>query len=663
MTGYSGMNGRSVARTVGVLRRIGAACAAVPGLVLLFSLCTGTAFAQVPSFVDHTQGAGVSFLHDTPLDTPGRPMHAGGTVGDFNKDGFPDLFVVGSGMTADRLFINNGDGTFTDQAASAGLTDLYRGVGASVADYDDDGDLDLFVTSMGDMSGDPAGGQHRLYRNNGGLTFTNVAVDAGVNETAPYADGYGSTWGDYDLDGDLDLFVCGWHLDENGETQGNRLFQNNGDGTFTDVTVAAGVYDPECRGFSPVFADMNGDRRPELLIAADFGTSLYFVNNGDGTFTEVDFLMPGSELAEAGMGQTLGEFNRDGRLDWFITAIYPGFGGVGPDGNRLYINQGDDLYEELPESAGVNDGGWAWGTAALDFDHDGWMDIVATNGWDVCDSTTGECFTDEPSYLFRNNHDDTFTEMGQLIGLDHTFMGRGLVHFDYDRDGDMDITIFSKRDSLKLFQNDLSGPNINWLEIVLDTDANPALAPDGWGSRIQINAGAGRPQMTYMHYGCNYLSHSEMIAHFGLRGVPMLDEVIIEWTDGFRTVLNDVAANQLLEVSAQLPYSHDPLVRGTEVDLVLEGLAAGERAYFIGSVAGLGEGPCYPFLGDLCVDILSPFLIGTADADANGTATLTLTVPMNPSVTTVATQAVIRRGPGGAHSLKSNAIEADLIDP
>ncbi len=633
-------------------------------LALMLGL-SGSMFGQVPGFSDQTDAAGITNVHNPAALTPGLPMHAGGTVGDFNNDDLPDLFVVNGGLDPDRLFINNGDGTFTDMADSAGLTDvLFRGVGATAGDYDGDGDIDIFVTSMGDMPMDPTAGQHKLFRNNGDLTFTDVAVSAGVNETAPYPDGYGCAFGDYDLDSDLDLFVCGWHKDENLENQGNRLFENNGDGTFTDVTVSAGVYVTDFQGFSPVFCDVNGDRYPELLVAADFGTTHYFLNNRDGTFTAMDFVMDGSETVEAGMGQTTGDFNRDGKMDWFITAIYPGWHGQGPSGNRLYMNEGnDDQFSALPESAGVNDAGWAWGTSALDFDHDMRLDIAVANGWaETCDTVTGECFTGEPVYLFQNDGNDTFTEVGSLYGLDFASQGRCLVTFDYDVDGDMDIVAFSNRDSLKLYRNDLSGSNTNWLELRLDTSGNPALAPNGFGTRI-IAFGGGVPQAGYIDGGSHYLGRSQLVAHFGLAGVATVDNVVVEWMDGFRTVLHDVAANQVLEVAAELPYSHDPLIRGTMVDLTVNGVKPGETVYFLASVTGMGAGPCYSFLGDLCLDILQPFLIGTVVADSEGTAILTLTVPVNPNITTTWTQAVIRRGPGGITSFKSNAIEGEFIDP
>jgi hypothetical protein len=616
-------------------------------------------WAGTPLFTNQTVAAGVSFTHMPLADTPGVPMHGGGAVGDFNNDGWPDLFVVGGGGTPDRLFINQGNGTFVDAAAAWGLGDLYRGNSATSGDYNHDGCIDLFVTSYGDLPGPPVAGQHRLYRNNCDGTFTNVAAAAGVNETAPYPDGFGATFGDYDLDGDLDLWVGGWMLDTGlpqgpGRALGTRLFRNNGNGTFTDVTVAAGVVSTQVRGFGAIFADMDGDRYPELLVAGDFGTSLYFINNRNGTFTRGLGGIPVTQLAWNGMGTTVADINRDGRLDWLVTAIFPAWHNEGPPGSRLYINDGNHQFHPLPGGGGVNNGGWGWGASALDFDHDGWIDLVHTNGWPEIDQVTGGDFRFDQTRLFRNNGNETFTEVALLYGLDHNGQGRGLLLLDYDQDGDLDVVNLTNGGPLFLFRNDLTGPGTNWLEVVLDTSAHVALPPNGWGSNVTLTRN-GVTQTQRLTNGSNYLSNSEWLAHFGMASAPTAT-LTVEWVDGFRTVLMNVAANQRLTVVAEEPYSSSAAIAGEPIEFVVQGLRPGEVARF-GVSAATGAGTCSPMHGGLCGDLVEPVtILGTATANADGVATLVETVSLDVAGQTWYSQALIRRGIGGNLSLKTNVI-------
>jgi hypothetical protein len=508
-----------------------------------------TATAQV-AFSDQTASAGLTFSTAPAVDAPGLPMWGGTSIGDFNRDGWPDVFVAGGGRVADKLFINNGNATFTDQAASWGLTDLYRGNGTAVGDYDNDGDLDIFVTSAGDMSGGVNASQHRLYQNNfaqGSSSFTNVAAAAGVNFTsATVFFPFGASFGDYDLDGDLDLFVSTWSPPDGTPNDGNRLFRNNGNGTFTDVTVDAGVFDTTIHGFSPRFVDMNGDRYPELLLTNDFVSSRYFVNNGNGTFTNRTVLS-NTAKDRNGMGTTVGDFNNDGLIDWYVTSIYTAAKRPN-NGNIMYLNRGGNIFTQLPESVGVSDGGFGWGTVAIDFDHDGWQDLAETNGWMESE------YQNEPSYLYRNNGNMTFTEVHAAAGLVNTHAGKGLVHFDYDLDGDMDILItsnnFNGSDPLtaggpiSLYRNDLSGAATNWLQVRLDTTGT-GLAPDGFGSRLRIKVDG-----TYRYFalvgGSNFLGQSELVAHFGVGAASVIDELYVVWSNGSTTLLQGVGANQSL---------------------------------------------------------------------------------------------------------------------
>ncbi|MFN0059028.1 MAG: FG-GAP-like repeat-containing protein [Planctomycetota bacterium] len=494
------------------------------------------------SFTNQTVAAGVISEYD-----PGLFAHwqypAGVAVGDFNNDGFQDVFAVTGGADGfpDRLFMNDGDGTFTDQAVAWGLTVVHMGKGVAVGDYDKDGWLDIYVTSAGPPAG-AAPGHHKLYHNNGNNTFTNVAAAAGVNfTTTTQEDGFGSCFGDYDLDGDLDLFVGGFAF----ANSGSKLFRNNGDGTFTNVTVASQIFalPGNHSAFAPRFIDMNGDFFPELLLAADFGTSMYLANDGDGTFTELTD-SSGTGQEENGMGQTVGDYDGDGVIDWYVTSIY--LPSISWTGNKLYLNLGQHEFSEISVAAGVHDGGYGWAAVSVDFDHDGDVDIAETNG-----AFTGE-FTGELSYLWLNDADSTFTESASALGFVTTAQGRGLVNFDYDNDGDQDLLQTANHDMLLLFRNDLAGPGRNWLRVFLDTSTEPGLAANGIGSKVYVTVG-GVERVRSIDGGDNFLSKSELSAHFGVGAATVIDELRVAWPNGLETVLVGVPVNQTLTITPAPP--------------------------------------------------------------------------------------------------------------
>ena len=302
-------------------------------------------------------------------------------MGDFNNDGWQDLLFLAGGGGPDALYLNNGDGTFSDHAREAGLAAAHRGIGAAVGDYDGDGWLDLFVTSLGEAGAPAVPGRHRLYRNNGigGVTergvgvpaFAEVAESAGVAySSVAMADGMGAAVGDYDLDGDLDLFVTGYLPG----SFGNVLYRNNGDGRFALVTGGSGV-ETDVMGFGATFADMDGDRYPELLLVADFGMSRYFRNNGNGTFSDLT-PVSGTGLDANGMGSAVGDLDNDGLLDWYVTTVQVDepVRLVG-SGNMLYLNRGRHRFGEAARDARVSDGGW--GTSDGLVRHPGWC-VLAT---------------------------------------------------------------------------------------------------------------------------------------------------------------------------------------------------------------------------------------------------------------------------------------------
>lgn len=587
------------------------------------------------SFTEVTDAAGLTHTHTLTPAMAANIMIAGGAVGDFDRDGWPDLFVLGGGGVPDRLFLNQGDGTFVDAAAAWGIDQPHHGVGAAAGDYDGDGWLDLYVTSFGPASGSPQPGMHRLYRNEQGQGFTEVAAAAGVAWSSLLVpDGYSPAFGDYDLDGDLDLFVTGWEF----LSDGNRLFRNEGDGTFTDVTVAAGVYEPNAKGFVPTFADLDGDRWPELLLIADSGTSKYFQNNGDGTFSKPG--NPPSMGSLNGMGCAVGDFDEDGLLDFYATSIAWSAG----VGNMFWRNLGAHTYAEEAGLRGVQDGGWGWGTLQADLDLDGWLDLVETNGW------TGN-FTGIPTRIFQNQGDGFFVDVAASAGMDHDGQGRGLARLDYDRDGDFDLVIFSNQEPLRFYRNDsLGGAGV---QIEFDTSAHPGLAPDGYGTRLEFVRG-GSLAVRYLDGGPSYLATSELLVEYGLGSAGALDEVRILWADGSMQAEGPLSAGTRLRVEAGLPLSApDTVPPGGSGTLEVAGAVPGESAWFLAGFGGLGPGPCLGGSG-LCLDMLEPVqLLARVTVGADGRASLGVQVPPGAPNGPVCIQVVL--GGGGLARAKSTA--------
>ncbi len=494
----------------------------------------------------------------------------GGVAGDFNNDGFTDIFVVVGGKFPDALYINNGNGTFTNRAVEWNVAVKHMGLAAAVGDYDRDGWLDLFVTSAGPEGSVPAAGKHRLYRNSGAGSFIEVAASAGVSKTSPsIPDGTGAAFGDYDLDGDLDLYVCGWV----GPSNGNRLFRNNGNGTFSDVSIAAGLTTNGMRGFSPRFVDMDGDRYPELLITCDFGTSRYYVNNRDGTFSNAT-ASSGTGLDANGMGATVGDCDNDGALDWYVTSIWtqtpiPSVPGTG---NMLYRSVGKNLFIEQATPAGVSQAGWAWGTTFVDLDHDGWLDLVATNGWSVYPE-----FVEDKTRVWWNKRDGSFADVSNASGLIHKLDSRGLLTIDLENDGDRDIIIFTNHGAPRVLRNDVIGASggagradANWIRLALNTTGAPRLAPNGAGTLVRFTTGT-LSQIRPLDLGTNFQSQNEMTVHAGLGAAAIVD-IRVEWSDGTVTLMRDVPANQSLTIASgeRCDLDVDGRVDGGDLGLLLE---------------------------------------------------------------------------------------------
>lgn len=490
-------------------------------------------------FAEISLQAGIFAGYQPPDGVFASSMIAGAAVADFNNDGWADIYILSGGGVADRLFIGTGLNSqgvprFENRAVAWGVDLRHIGAGVSVVDYNNDGWPDLYITSHGNATS-LRPGQHRLLRNNGsgepGLAgFTDVTQAAGLAFSSPtIADGFSASWADVNGDGHLDLFVAGWVNGSNG----NRLFLNNGDGTFTDATASnipdglAGVF-----GFTPRFEDVNGDGHADLLLAADFFTSRLFLNDGSGRFT--DFTAEsGTGLDSNGMGATTDDFNNDGLVDWYVTSIYqPGF--PGRDGNKLYLNNGDGTFTERATELGVARGGWGWGAASGDLNLNGHIDIVETNGW------SGASFLTEQSYVFVNNGDAvSFTEVAQQVNLFHTGQGRGVILFDADNDGDLDVLIVSNNLPVRLYRNQAAAnTGRSWIRLQLDTRDAASIPPGGVGARVALTAG-GRTMWRTVHANSTYLAQGPIEAHFGLGAATAIDRIDIHWPNGTtRTIIS-----------------------------------------------------------------------------------------------------------------------------
>ncbi|MEE8586457.1 MAG: VCBS repeat-containing protein, partial [Acidobacteriota bacterium] len=387
-------------------------------------------------FEDVSRQAGFNYGHgySDGLTTDARKAIGGVAVGDFDQDGFLDLYIVRGDSGPNLLFRNRGDGSFEEVGQSAGL-DLRDalGSGPTFADWDGDGWADLFIGGIEQT-------RPRLFRNRGDGTFQEVTEECGVSVEV---DTFSAAFGDYDRDGDLDLFLTHWMGGRTEPAQVNHLWRNNGDGTFTavqDEAAGLAIFQETDFSLTPNFADINNDGWPDLLVAADFGTSQVFLNRQDGTFENVT-----SDVIsdENGMGAAIGDYDHDGDLDWFVSSIWdpePGESlGWGTTGNRLYRNRGDGTFEDVTTPAGVREGYWGWGSCFADFDNDGNLDLFHVNGFfppGRDGPRIGAVFSEDPSRLFMSNGDGTFRERSLELGLEDTGQGRGLVCFDYDRDGD-----------------------------------------------------------------------------------------------------------------------------------------------------------------------------------------------------------------------------------
>ncbi|MFO0635984.1 MAG: CRTAC1 family protein [Nannocystaceae bacterium] len=513
----------------------------------------------LPAFTDVTIAAGVDYLqgvfHTAPdclvdqvgpgengFCTPERTL-GGAAVADVDGDGDVDLFVTRTEDTP-ILFANQGDGSFVDTSAAAGLTESFHGAGAAFGDIDNDGDADLYVASIGDFA-------YRLYINDGAGHFSEEAALRNADLASELVhSGTTPSFGDYDLDGWLDLYVGEWRT-VGGLGDGpshSRLLHNLGaaePGVFEDVTVAAGVDVDDVwadvglltegtYSFSPAFVDLDGDRFPELAIASDYRTSRLFWNDGDGSFSD-GTLAAGCGVDKNGMGSSFGDFDLDGDLDWYVTSITQELA-MGPPENRLYRNAGNRTFSEIADPMGAGRSGWGWGTLWFDPNNDADLDLVAVGGYYFT------AHLDEPVRLWSNELVPPLAEVGGMVGFGPNRQRRGVLSFDYDDDGDLDVFVTSNADHPELYRND-NGNGGGWLRVrVIGTSSNR----DGLGARVTVwIADDGPPQLREIGVGSHYMGHGERIAHFGLGdGDEPVARVQVYWPASDTTqVFEDVERN------------------------------------------------------------------------------------------------------------------------
>ena len=595
-----------MSRAIRVISLLGLLAAALPPHISAQSATSGSAArTQKPDAGAHAAGSGsdaVASPHAIQLDDQHRVITAGGFVKsgpvvfedvsekagltkwthkmgtpakdyiietkgsgvgliDYDNDGWLDIYVV-NGSTVDALtgkataphaalFHNNHDGTFADVAAKAGVTNDRWGFGVAIADYDNDGWPDIFVSNFG---------KNRLYHNNHDGTFTDVA------ETAHITLGNwssGATWADYDGDGRLDLFVAGYlHWDFNnlpsrggeggssnafctfrGEAtacgprglkgEPDHLFHNNGDGTFTDVSEKAGVADkPGYYGLGAVFVDINNDGKPDLLVGNDSTPNYLYLNKGDGTFEDVSYAS-GYALNEAGretasMGIAVGDYENNGMLDVFNTTF-------SDDYKPLYHNEGDANFTDISYHVGLGEitvPFLSWGDAFMDYDNDGWKDLLMSDGhvYPQADKYAWGTSWKQRPMLFHNLQGKGFENVPAVegSGLAVVIAGRGMAVGDLFNDGKLDAVI-NVMDGHPVLLRNVSPDKNHWLELKLE--GGPGSSRDAVGSTVFLTAN-GMRQRADVISGGSYLSTNDLRPHFGLGQSAKVDDIEIHWSSG-----------------------------------------------------------------------------------------------------------------------------------
>ena len=523
-------------------------------------LCLATAaLLQLPAaaevqFVDVTAAAGISFRHQNGAtgEKHYQEIQGSGVVFfDHDGDGWLDLYFVNSAGPG-ALYRNRGDGRFEETTATAGVAASGYGMGCVAADYDQDGDLDLYITCYG---------PNILYRNNGDGTFTDVTVHAGVGDPGF---GAGAAFGDYDLDGDPDLYVANYVkyppevnepcIQAKGmqvycgpdayDPQADVFFQNERDGTFVEVSDAVGLRPRAARELGAIFSDYDRDGDPDLYVAGDRTPNLLYRNDG-GRFTEVGMLagVAFDDAGEAlsGMGLAAADYDHNGFFDFFVTNYQW-------ETNNLYRNLGNGFFADTTFGSGLGMPSLrflSWGTVFFDYDNDGDGDLFVANGH-LDDNV--ELFDTSVTYaqrnqLFRNDGNGRFADVTDSAGpgLALVQVSRGVAVGDYDEDGDLDLVVTNNNQPATLLRND-GGNRHRWLSVKLIGSSGNR---DAIGAVVEVVTD-GHSQIDEVRSGSSFLSQNDLSLHFGLGTVEKAELVEIRWPGGGVEQLTDVEANQVL---------------------------------------------------------------------------------------------------------------------
>lgn len=534
---------------------------------LILNLLTALCHAQTAvQFVDVTAEAEIAFKHMNGASDRKfylETMGSGAAFLDYDNDGDLDLYIVNgtplpgfetTDPSTNLLYQNNGDGTFTDVTAAAGVGDTSYGMGCVAADYDNDGNPDLYVTNFG---------KNLLYRNNGDGTFTNATSHAGVDDGDKWSSS--CAFVDYDHDGNLDLYVVNyldydiakdrdWYDPRGRRIYSNpqvyagisdTLYRNNGDGTFTDVTRQVGVYNNDGKGLGVTCGDYDNDGRIDIYVANDTTPNFLYRNVGDGRFVDIGPFAGAAYnehgVAEGGMGVDFGDYNNDGALDIFVTNF-------SNETNTLYHNTGDGALIDFTNIAGLGGVSFlklAFGTKFFDADNDGALDLFVANGH-LYPTESDALEYAQTDQLFINTGEGTFMDVSEGSGdyFSTKRVGRGAAFGDYDNDGDTDIFVVNLNQEGALLRNE-GGNRHNWLAIkTVGVKSNR----DGIGTRVEVVT-RSHSQIKEVQAGSSYLSGHDLRLIFGLGTETQAETVKIIWSSSAEQTLEDVEANQLLIIT------------------------------------------------------------------------------------------------------------------